>query len=438
MMRRNDPRIRQTWNQISQSVESANESAQANIFSFSHNYIGPCLSSLGNCIGSCTAPCFPTREERLRRQRGRSRGRPELSFDFYDDWEDDDGARDGLLGWGNDELDRLLAGSSAGQQPTGRHRAMSYGARRGKDGRGTPGARRKTVTGEGPDPTIIPRTSIFGFLRLPWKLGTNSLRYTPSVADLQEHPGSGRRMELEGEPLLEENDEGARNRESEQSRKRSDTQGSAATVESYSSRGDLFSSEDEADAIPLDDEFAVVLERRMTLSGPDDTKSSSRTRSGKRPSAGSRTSTRTSSSRDIRSSLKRSREESVSAARPPSVLETPMSEAPSMADLNREEEQARRDEEAEIERKRLAAQRLAVKHGLSVPPETTEQDESVEQDAHSQPSVPHTNPSPAELPDTTHAEPSSSENDAAASNSPASGPTASEFVPARLPHFPGS
>lgn len=91
---RTDPRIRQTWNTISQNLESANESAQVNLFTFSRKVLDPCFSSIGGCFQSVTAPCCLSREERLRRHRsggsggGRSRGRggAEYGFDFYDDW----------------------------------------------------------------------------------------------------------------------------------------------------------------------------------------------------------------------------------------------------------------------------------------------------------------------------------------------------------------
>src|SRR6266536_4952625 len=110
-----DPRIRQTWNQISQNAESATENAAAGIWTFQHQYINPCFASIASCFEQCIETCFPDQNERARRlrERSRTRGRAESSFDFYDDWDEDDGgSRGGLLGgWGNDELDRLLAGS---------------------------------------------------------------------------------------------------------------------------------------------------------------------------------------------------------------------------------------------------------------------------------------------------------------------------------------
>ncbi len=304
----------------------------------------------------------------MRRNRGRARGRAELSFDFYDDWDDDNGAGDGLLGWGNDELDRLLAGSGERDghvdQPR-RQRTMSYGSRRG-DGRLPGGKGRNGVLPNdgGPDPTIIPRTSIFGFLeRLPWKIGGRGVRYRPSAADLQERPGLGRRRQGEGEPLIDETDEsGEEARATKHRRKRSGTSTSRSTNNSLSSRGDLFPSEDEDDAVPLDDEFAMVLERRMTGTGSDD-HGSGKISSGKL--AGSRTSTRTPSSRDTRSTGKKGRGNSVSTEEAPNLPKTHEVTPPSMMDLKKEEERALREEEEEIGRKRQAAQRLALQRGLS-------------------------------------------------------------------------
>ena len=97
-----DPRIRQTWNQISQNAESATETAAAGIWTFQHTYLNPCFSSISQSFQACTSQCFPDRDERARRlrERGRTRGRAESSFDFYDDWDIDDraGSGGGLLG----------------------------------------------------------------------------------------------------------------------------------------------------------------------------------------------------------------------------------------------------------------------------------------------------------------------------------------------------
>lgn len=368
-MRRNDPRIRQTLNQISQNLESANESAQVNLFTFSHNYVNPCLSGVRTCLNASCAPCFPAREERLRRSRGRGRGRAELSFDFYDDWDENDGAGDALLGWENDELDRLLAGSGErdghADQPR-RQRTMSYGSRRGET-RIPSGKGRSTVLASdgGPDPTIIPRTSMFGFLeRLPWKIGGRGVRYKPSASDLQERPGAGRRRQVEADPLIEETDgSGEEARAKKHRRNRSGTSTSQSTTNSLSSRGDLFPSEDEDDAVPLDDEFAMVLERRMTGPASDD-HGSGKNSSAKRV-GGSKTSTKTSSSRETRSTGRKGRGSEASTEQAPNLQDLVEPDVPSLTDLKQEEERVHREEEEGIERKRQAAQRLALQRGLS-------------------------------------------------------------------------
>lgn len=366
-MRRNDPRIRQTLNQISQTLESANQSTQSTLFTLTQNYLNPCLSSVHTCLEASCAPCFTARDDRLRhRNRGHGRGahprgRAELNFDFYDDWDDDEdaGAGQGLLGgWGNDELDRLLAGSGAhegqGDQPA-RHRAMGYGSR----------GRRRALSKDGAaDPTVVPSSSMFGFLeRWPWKIGGRGVRYKPSAADLQENPGKGRRsMVGEGEVLIEESGEEGEVGAGRRGRKRSGTATSGSTTNSLSSRGDLFPSEDEDDAVPLDDEFAMVLERRTTGTMSDDHSSGKKKKQGRRPE-GSRASTKTASSRDTKSTGKR--KGSFSSGKVADVAEAAEVQAPSLTDLKLEEERLRLEEEAEVERKREAAQRLALERGLS-------------------------------------------------------------------------
>ena len=95
------------------------------------------------------------------------------------------------------------------------------------------------------------------------------MRYKPSAADLQEHPGlRPSDLEVEVEPLLE--DEDGEESGKKHVRNRSLTNGSQHTTDSLSSRGDLFPSEDEDDAVPLDDEFAMVLERRITDLGMEE------------------------------------------------------------------------------------------------------------------------------------------------------------------------
>lgn len=407
-----DPRIRQTWNQLSQNAESATENAAAGIWTFQHKYITPCLSSVASGIEECTAQCFPDRDERARRLRERSRGRAESSFDFYDDWDEDIGSGSGGLlgGWGNDELDRLLAGSGSHSgpsdgvsQPPRKKRGMSYGTR----------GNRKGLE---PDPTVIPSTSALGFLgRLPFKLG-GTLRYKPSAADLQEHPGASRediRDEEEGEPLISgehSEDDGNTNTKT---RKRSSTNSSGGTSDSFRSRGDLFPSDGEDDAVPLDDEFAVALERRMASTGSDD-RSSGKTRAskGKRPRhASSRKISATRSSNSRPSLAGRRTNSTGSFSVTPDILTPDMVEAPTLVDLHQEEERLRIEEDAEVERKRQAAARLAFERGLQTEGQ-----------------LPIGSPtSQTKVADTPEADAPQPEN--------ASEPSENSFVPARLPHF---
>ena len=393
---RTDPRIRQTWNQISHNLESANEQAQVNLFTFSQRYIGPCLASIGSCVQSTTAPCFYSREERLRRSRGRGggagggggrTGRIEFGFDFYDDWENDDYAADALLNLGNDELDRLLAGpgtrgATVGQP--GRPRAMSYGARRDRVPRGR---RTTTVAGQhqhesGQDPTIIPSTNVFGFFgRLPWQLGAKGLKYTPSTADLQDRSGIVHRSNVvKAEPPLNERDDDHGDADAPRKRQtphrgRSGTNTSESASDSMRSRADLFPSDDEADAVPLDDEFTIGLERRVTGSGTDQAelgRARGKTSSTSRPS----TKTQSSSSKDRRKSEIQPRSGSVSTTNAAATVSSEdelsisntgdLVEIPTLADLIREEDAVRHQEELAVERKRLAASRLASQRGLSV------------------------------------------------------------------------
>jgi hypothetical protein len=371
MYRRGDPRWNRTIQHISENIEHANETAAENLYGFTTRYVTPCLASLTHCCNALTAPCFPSTDDLRRRNRARSRGRAELSFDFYDDWEEDE--NDGLLGWGNDNLERFLGSASnygtAAQQP-GRQRAMSYGTR-ARDPR-FDGSRRKSAvqSREGADPTLIPSSSYFGFLgRLPFRLGGGKgLRYKPSAADLTEHPGALRRSVEEGMPLIEDSEEdhaGSDYKTTTQHRRtRSNTNNSGHTTDSFSSRGDIFPSEDELDdAVPLDDEFTIALERRTTVTGTglsqlEDAQGAKSAYSGSGRNTRSDSSKRPSCSASARtaSSGKKSVDET------PHIMEEV--DAPSLAELELEEERLRRDEEAELERKRASAQQLAVQRGL--------------------------------------------------------------------------
>lgn len=361
MYRRSDPRWNRTLQHLSSNIEHANESAQENIYGFTQRYVNPCLSSITQCVNVCTAPCFPAHNDR-RRHRS-ARGRAESSFDFYDDWEEDES--DGLLGWGSENLDRFLGSASTygtTNQP-GRQRAMSYG-QRNRDPRYNT-ARRKSNAQQardvaGQDPTIIPSSSYFGFLgRLPFKIGGKGLRYKPSAADLIDHPGTSRRSMEEEQPLIEDSEEDALDRSEHKvhRRQRSDTHTSGHTTDSLSSRGDIFPSEDELDdAVPLDDEFTLVLERRTTSQWNDaSSNTNSNKKRSKRPS-GTRVSTRSASSRSTRKS-----EEAALHSTSQTIEELDM---PTMDELQEEEERLRIEEEQQVFRKRQEAQHLAVQRGL--------------------------------------------------------------------------
>jgi hypothetical protein len=351
-----NPELRQTLQHISRNLESANEAAQENIYTFTQLYVDPCLSGLKGCLRDCTAPCFPGPDEQYRRKRGRSRGRAELNFDFYDDWDEDDDTGNNMMAWGNDELDSLLAGSSRQERRVGqphKQRAMSYGSR----GR----AERSPAHNDGEeDPTIIPSSSYLGFLeRLPFKFG-GKLRYKPSAADLQEHPGALKRRGLEEEPLLETNDESDRDIPLSQGRQRSATVASISTTNSLSSRGDLIPSDEEADAIALDDEFAMILERRNTTTTSEDY-SSGKSRSSRKPRM-SRTSTRTLSSLSTKNP---SGVRHVGSKSPQDLEQKAIPSVPSLTELQMEEERATIEEESELAKNREIALKLALDRGLS-------------------------------------------------------------------------
>ncbi|KAI4147700.1 MAG: hypothetical protein LQ340_005425 [Diploschistes diacapsis] len=410
-MNRHDPRVRQTLDRISSTFESAQLNTQASLYTFSARYITPCLNSFSSCLESACYPCIGARRDRVRARQRRNqlaanRGRPEFIFDFYTaDWDDeeDETEQSGLLsGWGADELDRLLAGGSGAEQPK-RQNQMNYGTGAGRR------RRRSTGVGKGGegDPTLLPGSSMFGFLeRLPWNLGNRGVRYKPSAAGLQDVAGESRKDEdnAEASALLEESeDERSRHQrqggERRHRRNRSATVNSQSTMNSLSSRGDLFPSEDEAaDAVPLDDEFAITLSRRSTSN--DDFSSgmmgkAKSSRSMSKSTAHSRT-RRTSLSRTHtgRSSRKHgsvvapsmSVTESVASSEksPSSVVTRTESDdaavgdpsvelhedhgLPSMAELHHEEEQVRQEEEAEVQRKRDEAQQVAYERGLEASP----------------------------------------------------------------------
>jgi hypothetical protein len=276
-----------------------------------------------------------------------------LVFEFYnDDWDDlDPDESTGLLGgWGNDELDRILAGS--GDQPRGK-KPMSYGSR---------GARRKSVgasKGGETDPTIVPNSSMFGFLeRLPWKIGARGTRYKPSAADLQENPGKKVRN---SESAVEDSENEVEQVARGHGRNRSGTTSSKSTTNSLSSRGDLFPSEDEDDAVPLDDEFSMALERRNTNQDSEDANSGKTRKSRQRRSRTA--SSKTTSSKGSRGTKQIRSPASGIAGTDEDALEIVL---PSMDELHRQEQQAQDDETAEVQRKHDEAQVIAVERGLPV------------------------------------------------------------------------
>lgn len=419
-----DPRTRQRWNQITHDAEVATENAAAGIWSFSHNYINPCLGSLAASFDSCTAFCVGDADERRRQRRARDRERAEYSFDFYDDWYEEEEQSGGLLGgWGGEDWDRLLAGTgsqrrhnpAAGEtaaQPQ-RKRGMSYG---------TKGGRRKV---SGQDPAIIPGTQPIGFLgKLPFMGGT--LRYKPSAASLKEHPG--RPENTESAPLLgsdSDSDPG----EVIQPRKRSGTTGSGDTSDSYRSRGDLFPSDDEGeeDAVPLDDDVTYE------MLGNDDRSSGKTRRSskGKRPAVGSRTVSRTTlGSSASHQSLYRLRTPSDRTLPP-----TPDVEGASLEDLRLEEEQLRQREDEKIARDKEAAAQLASRKGLKTNnpdmPESSEPKPEVADDENYEPPAPipeMTEEEEEEVSKSKGAQPRSGTTDASSRGD-------EDFVPARLPFF---
>ena len=406
-MNRHDPRIRQTLNRISSTIEHAQVNTQVSIWNFSESYVTPCLNSFSSCLESACYPCIGARRDRVRARQRRTqlaanRGRPEFIFDFYSaEWEDEEeeDERTGLLsGWGADELDRLLAGGG-GEQPK-RQNQMNYGTRAGRVRRRSTGAG-KGVEG---DPTILPGSSMFGFLeRLPWKMRARGVRYKPSAADLQDVAGEPRKDNLEDEAsaLLEDSEEERYQARGERRHKRtrSATVTSQTTTNSLSSRGDLFPSEDEAaDAVPLDDEFAITLTRRSTS---NDDFSSGRTGKTKSSRSMSKSTTRSKAKRKSLSTSRtasgarrhgsavatpKSATESITSGdKTPSSIVTPAEDdefaiesptterheqhgLPTMEELGREEEQARQDDEEEVRRKRQEARQLAQERGLELSP----------------------------------------------------------------------
>ncbi|KAL7941758.1 hypothetical protein V8C42DRAFT_333644 [Trichoderma barbatum] len=423
-----DPRLRQRWNQITHDAETVTENAAAGIWTFQHHYINPCLGSVLGAIEQCTTVCLGDPEERIRRQRERARERTDYSFNFYDDWDREEESG-GLLGnWGGEDWDRLLAGSGSQrraetvEQPR-RKRGMSYGTR---------GVRRKNSE---QDPTIIPSTQPIGFLsKLPWKMG-GTLRYKPSAADLQEHPGARKHEYTESQPLLGAEDDSDHEGllQPSRSRKRSGTTGSGGTSDSYRSRGDLFPSDGEGDedAVALDGEVTYDMIRK------DDRSSG---RSGRTPSSKGKRPAHTVSRTVSRTTLGSvASRDSLGLAIFGQVSQDPTQDAhvlPSLKDLELEEERLGRKEDEELAKKKEAAAQLALERGLQTEAEPKPAD--VAEDEYL----------PDEEPHEIHLDDDEDSDEEEHYDSGLSGrdleirvkdkvspPVQSVFVPARLPHF---
>lgn len=167
------------------------------------------------------------------------------------------------------------------------------------------------------------------------------------------------RFTQEEEPLMEAADEDLiRPANSPTGRNRSATQSSLGTTNSLSSRGDLIPSDEEEDAVPLDDEFAFVLGHRGTSLEDDDhfgTKSEIT-----KSASGTSSLTGTSSKKKAkRKKKKRSTRSSASDVAVVQGLDTP-----SMADLKLEEQHAALEEESAIQKRRAVAHELALNRGL--------------------------------------------------------------------------
>lgn len=364
-----DPRIRQTWNQLSHNAEQATESAATGIWIFQQRYVAPAWADIVEAVRACGGAggyCCG--------DRARGRVRPEQDFDFYDDWE-----REGEeYGWegsgaggaagdgaGRGELDRLLAGGERGEP--GRKEGMSYGTGRGGDRKRRGG---EYGAGTAEASTFKSSTGRLAFLnRLPQSLRlAGTLRYQPSAADLKEQLGQRDGQDAwhedeEAVALLDDDDDddniapgerkgkGHARRDhdtrSGHARKRSSTISSAATSDTFRSRGDLFASDDEDDAVPLGDEFALHLGRRTASSG----------------SMKSRT---TMASQRSATRLVLQRAESDDRKGIDEEASPTQDHLPTTQDLQEEEEALQRHEDAELLRKRQDAQSLAAEKGLTM------------------------------------------------------------------------
>lgn len=382
-----DPRVRQTLNQISDNFESVADTAKTGCFTFTKSYLEPCINSIAAVCPAPEAvcPCFyhdPTTSRRRRR------GRPEFAFEFYNsDYEED--APEDPLRWGNDELDRLLAGSGASgrRKKAGARNEGMYYTRSGQRRTRTEGRRKSALLPHdgGPDPTIIPNTSALGFLSyFTWVRKRQALRYKPSAADLQDHPGGYggvggefREGDDEEREALLGHDSGE-NTPSERSHKRrgrnrSGTTSSGDTTDTFRSRADLFPSEDEDDAVPLDDEFEIDLSPDGEVLGKKSKKGLRRTRTADTSSGLSghysiRSPTRSGGRKTPQSDEFRIEGDiDIDDDNDGDVDSAVVTFAEGLTDeeMRREEEELRREEEHAFEMRREAAKRLALQRELS-------------------------------------------------------------------------
>lgn len=362
-----DPRLRHRWNQFSQNAESATENAAANIWDFQRKYLSPCLTPASFCVEKCIGKCISNRDERTRR---RVRGRAEASFDFYDDWDQDDNLRtQGLLGgWGNDDFGRLLSGNSP---HTGRIEGINQQPRKKKNMIYSKRGRGKS---HDHDPTVIPSTSALGFLgRLPFKFG-GTLRYKPSAADLQDHPGKlSSRLKTgdESEPLIAsgECDDELYIINKHRGNRRYSTS-SLDTSDSFRSRRDLLLSDEEEDAVPLGDEIAIALERRYVNSDTDDSSqrrtitTKDKTQSNSKANTIIICPTPLSNSRSRSSLLGDYVDSSNLSVEEMCIVSPAIVSNPSLLDLRHEEDRIAFAEDLELEKRRHAASKLAIERGL--------------------------------------------------------------------------
>ncbi|KAJ3472183.1 hypothetical protein NLG97_g11212 [Lecanicillium saksenae] len=258
-----------------------------------------------------------------------------------------------------------------------------------------------------------------------------TLRYKPSAADLQDHPG--KHEDPETAPLLGRDDD---DDESDYGqlivpRKRSGTTGSGGTghtSDSYRSRGDLFPSdgEGEEDAIVLDDDVTYDMVRNDRSSGKSDKTRSSK---GKRPAEGgnffgTRTLSRTTIASNSSADTMPLRRSISSLAISPAAAER----VPSLHDLEMEEERLQQEQDQEVARKKEAASQLATQLGLS--PSSTDM-------------YPVAEAKPLLSTDDVHISRASRDTSSTTVNGESqkqksgqgSQISDAEFVPARLPHF---